>query len=150
MKWWVFKLRGKETKVQTTTVTGTETEVERDRYWRRKIDYKEKSDIYIPSRRQDTKLRMEAILSKLVEVQESQETCLKKIKADISEQNKKFESQATAIKQLEQFGLILSIINKRKPGTHPSNIVQNPKNDSIVRPLPLEVERPPWILLYPL
>lgn len=74
---------------------------ERDSDWRKKNNYRDKGNWYIPHGKKDTKLGMEEMLTKLIKVQENQEINLKKIKANILCLTQKFESHATAIKQLE-------------------------------------------------
>lgn len=44
--------------------------------WRKKVDYKEKSGQYVPSRNYDDNSRMEALLANLVKESESQESYL--------------------------------------------------------------------------
>ncbi|KAF3680161.1 putative heat shock protein 83-like [Capsicum annuum] len=71
---------------------------ERDGDWRKKDDYREKGDRYIPPERGDAESKMEEILAKMVKGQKSQEIDLKEIKVDISLLTLKVESHATGIK----------------------------------------------------
>lgn len=105
-------------------VIDIETAVERDGNWSHKYDYKMKGDMYIPRGSHDTKLRTEAMLTKLIKGQESQDASIKEIKADFSGLNQKVESHVTTTKQLEhQFKQISSTLNNRQSGTLPSDMV---------------------------
>lgn len=72
------------------------------------------SGAYIPPGNCDTKSRNKAFLMKLVKGSETKESCLKKIKANISGLSEKVESRATMINKLEQqFGQISATLNHR-------------------------------------
>ena len=54
----------------------------------------------------------------------------KDMRSDLSSIGQKMDAHAVSIKQLElQMTQLSTIMNPRQPGTLPSNIIQNPKND---------------------
>lgn len=72
---------------------------------------------------------LEAMLTKLVKGQDSQDANHKKIQADILVLTQKVQSHSIAIKKLEHlFRQISAILNQRQLGTLSNNIIQNPKN----------------------
>ena len=75
-------------------------------------------------------LRVEDMLHKMMRRFDASDEHNKELRNDLAGIGKKVDTHVISIKQLElQLAQLSAIVNTRKPGTLPSNTVQNPKND---------------------
>ena len=74
--------------------------------------------------------QVEDMLHKMMRRFDANDEHIKELTGDLASIGQKFDTHAISIKQIElQVAQLSTTVNTRQPGTLPSNIVQNPKND---------------------
>ena len=75
--------------------------------------------------------RVEDMLHKMMRRFDTSDEHIKDLRFDLASIGQKVDTHAISIKQIElQVSQLSATVNTRQPGTLPSNIVQNPKNDA--------------------
>ena len=75
--------------------------------------------------------RVEDMLHKMIRRFDASDEHIKELRCDLAGIGQKVDTRAISIKQIElQMAQLSATVNTRLPGTLPSNIVQNPKNDA--------------------
>ena len=75
--------------------------------------------------------RVEDILHKMMRRFDASDEHIKELRGDLASIGQKVDTHAISIKQIElQVAQLSATVNTLQPGTLPSNIVQNPKNDA--------------------
>ena len=75
--------------------------------------------------------RVEDMLHKMMRRFDASDEHNKELRNDLAGIGQKVDTHAISIKQLElQLAQLSATVNRRQPGTLPSNNVQNPKNDA--------------------
>ena len=74
--------------------------------------------------------RVEDMLHKMMRRFDASDENIKQLRCDLASIGKKVDTHAISIKQIElQVAQLPATVNRRQPGTLPSNTVQNPKNN---------------------
>ena len=75
--------------------------------------------------------RVEDMLHKMMRRFDASDENIKELRSDLAGIRQKVDTHAISIKQIElQMAQLSATVNTRHPGTLPSNIVKNPKNDA--------------------